>query len=84
MEGEQKTFMPVVKITDFGLAREKVTKVQEDLRESLAIARASMAGEAQQEREKFTAMMTGCGTLYWMAPEILSGKLPGYPWHLGC
>ena len=44
MEGEQETFSPVVKITDFGLAREKVTKVQEDLRESLAIARESMAG----------------------------------------
>ena len=75
MEGEQETFAPVVKITDFGLAREKVTKVQEDLRESLAIARASMAGEAQQEKEKFTAMMTGCGTLYWMAPEILKGEV---------
>ena len=42
MEGEQETFAPVVKITDFGLPREKVTKVQEDLRESLAIARASL------------------------------------------
>ena len=50
MEGEDV----VVKITDFGLSRDKALN---DLAQSQ------------------TAMMTGCGSVLWMAPEILLGDV---------
>ena len=43
-------YVPLVKITDFGLSRDK--------------------GQTENAQ---TAMMTGCGSVLWMAPEILLG-----------
>ena len=68
-EGEKCEFVPEVKITDFGLAREK------DERDSLAVGnlRESIADGNAAMRQ--TQIMTGCGTLYWMAPEVLKGDV---------
>ena len=49
---------PFVKITDFGLARQKEAEIQTQL----------MTAKMQ------TTLMTGCGTLYWMSPELLDGR----------
>jgi serine/threonine protein kinase len=64
--------IPVVKITDFGLARQKDVRDGEQTEDF----RASLNGstEAQQQARR-TQMMTGCGTLYWMAPEVLKGDV---------
>jgi hypothetical protein len=48
--------MPMVKITDFGISREKEQE--------------QTIGGGTQTAGK----MTGCGTVMWMAPEILQGK----------
>jgi serine/threonine protein kinase len=68
-EEEEGTFVPKVKITDFGLAREKDARDKDavgDFRESIADGNAAM---------RQTQIMTGCGTLYWMAPEVLKGDV---------
>ena len=50
-------WLPIVKITDFGLARQKETQI-----------------ETMRTAKMQTQLMTGCGTLYWMAPELLNNE----------
>ena len=54
------------------MARQKDVRDQEeteDFRQSL-IDETPAQGQARR-----TQMMTGCGTLYWMAPEVLKGDV---------
>eukprot|EP01050_Picozoa_sp_SAG11_P003563 SAG11_NODE_204_length_12459_cov_6.526133_12_plen_165_part_00 len=54
-QGHDVDFVPCLKITDFGMAREKEMQLAETIR---------TLKQAQ------TQLMTGCGTLYWMSPEL--------------
>ena len=67
-------FEPVIKITDFGLARQKDVRDTEETESFRASLNGSGAQAARQEARN-TQMMTGCGTLYWMAPEVLKGDV---------
>lgn len=72
VEFPPKNDEPVVKITDFGLARQKDVR---DVEETENFRASLVNGAEAQELARRTQVMTGCGTLYWMAPEVLKGDV---------